>query len=65
MPLPPETSFESLASALTGEEKEMFVSLMDCFLYWLPEERGDAMHMFFHPFTGNRKPNEESKESGA
>ncbi|KAI3339393.1 kinase-like protein [Ustulina deusta] len=60
-----KTSIESLASVLTGEEKEMFVSLMDCFLYWLPEERGDAMHMFFHPFIGNKRPNEEPKESGA
>ncbi|KAI0904055.1 kinase-like protein [Ustulina deusta] len=65
VPLPPKTSFESLASVLTGEEKEMFVSLMDYFLYWLPEERGDAMHMFFHPFIGNKRPNEEPKESGA
>ncbi|KAI0859843.1 kinase-like protein [Xylaria cubensis] len=63
VPLPPETSFESLASALTGEEKEMFVSLMDCFLYWLPEERGDAMQMFFHPFIGNKRPNQEPEES--
>ncbi|KAJ2987997.1 hypothetical protein NUW58_g4209 [Xylaria curta] len=65
VPLPPETSFESLASALTGEEKEMFVSLMDCLLYWLPEERGDAMHMFFHPFIGNNRSSEEPKESWA
>ncbi|KAI0182252.1 kinase-like protein [Xylaria flabelliformis] len=65
VPLPPENSFESLASALTGEEKEMFVSLMDCFLYWLPEERGDAMQMFFHPFIGNKRPNQESEESRA
>ncbi|KAI1132552.1 kinase-like protein [Nemania abortiva] len=65
VPLPPKTSFESLASALTGEEKEMFVSLMDCCVYWLPEERGNAMQMLFHPFIGNKRRNEESEETEA
>ncbi|TRX96862.1 hypothetical protein FHL15_002168 [Xylaria flabelliformis] len=62
VPLLPETSFESLAGALTGEEKEMSVSWMDYFLYWLPEERGDATQIIFHPFIGNNRPKEEPEE---
>ncbi|KAI0115653.1 kinase-like protein [Nemania sp. FL0031] len=65
VPLPPTTSFDSLASALNGEEKELFVNLMDCLVYWLPEERADAMHMFFHPFIGNKRPDDEPKENTA
>ncbi|KAI1421743.1 kinase-like protein [Xylaria sp. FL1777] len=64
VPLPETASFESRASSLTGEEKELFVSLMDCLVYWLPEERGNAMQMFFHPFIGNKKASEQHKGSG-
>ncbi|KAI1109520.1 kinase-like protein [Nemania sp. NC0429] len=61
VPLPPRRSFESLVGALTEEEKEMFISLMECCLYWLPEERGNAMQLFFHPFTGCKRPSQEAK----
>ncbi|KAI1178987.1 kinase-like protein [Nemania sp. FL0916] len=65
VPLPLKTSFESLASALTGEEKEMFVSFMEYLIRWLPEERETALQMFFHPFTGNKRRNQEPTENGA
>ncbi|KAI0199964.1 kinase-like protein [Astrocystis sublimbata] len=65
VPLPPATSFDALAGAMTGEEKETFVSWMDCCMCWLPEERGTAMQMYFHPFTGNKKPDPVTDESEA
>ncbi|KAI0468192.1 hypothetical protein F4859DRAFT_491850 [Xylaria cf. heliscus] len=65
VPLPPKTSFASLANALTGYEKDMFVSLMDFLVDWLPEGRVDAMHMFYHPFIGNKRPNKKAGEGEA
>ncbi|KAI1152730.1 kinase-like protein [Nemania diffusa] len=64
VPLPPKTSFDSLAGGLTGVDKEMFVNLMDCLLEWVPEYRGDAIHIFFHPFIRDLTSGEDANESG-
>ncbi|KAK1768719.1 kinase-like protein [Phialemonium atrogriseum] len=50
VPLPPKKEFESLVKALEGEDKENFISLVECFLNWLPEERLPALQAYFHPW---------------
>ncbi|KAI0970831.1 kinase-like protein [Xylaria arbuscula] len=63
VPLPSNWTLESLARAVPGEEKDLFIDFLRAFLWWLPEERYDAMHSFFHPWLGNENPNLEVEEN--
>lgn len=47
---------QSLASALTGHDKEMFLSYLECVLDWLPEERLKILQVYFHPWLGQKRP---------
>ncbi|KAF5122523.1 Dual specificity protein kinase CLK4 [Metarhizium anisopliae] len=38
VPLPPKKDFESLISDFIGVDKENFVSFMECFIAWLPND---------------------------
>lgn len=55
VPLPPEKKFESLASTLAGEDKDMFLNFIQCFLSWLPEERLTALQAYFHPWLKGKR----------
>ncbi|KAI1347028.1 kinase-like protein [Xylaria sp. FL0043] len=65
VPLPSDRTLESLAKVLTGEEKDLFIDFIRFFLWWLPEERVDALHSYFHPWLGNKNPNSETEENAA
>ncbi|OAA68212.1 protein kinase-like protein [Niveomyces insectorum RCEF 264] len=56
VPLPPQRKLESLVTALEGEDKAKFVDFLECFLWWLPEERPDALQAYFHPWLRDTKP---------
>ncbi|TGJ77120.1 hypothetical protein E0Z10_g10760 [Xylaria hypoxylon] len=65
VPLPSNRTFESLAGALTEEERDLFLDFVQCFLWWVPEERLDVMHAYFHPWLGNKQPDSETEEDEA
>ncbi|KAF4438882.1 hypothetical protein F53441_12703 [Fusarium austroafricanum] len=49
-PLPPEKKLEFLASTLSGEDKDMFLSFLECVLTWIPEDRLTSLEAYFHPW---------------
>lgn len=55
VPLSPKTELESLINALAGEDKEMFLNFVQCFLSWLPEERLATLQGYFHPWLRGKK----------
>ncbi|KAH7306037.1 kinase-like protein [Stachybotrys elegans] len=55
VPLPPKTSFESLVTTLTGEEKELFIDLIQRLLSWDPQERLSALVVYFHVWLRGRE----------
>ncbi|GAW24058.1 hypothetical protein ANO14919_136370 [Xylariales sp. No.14919] len=63
VPLPSDKTLESLASALAGEEKSLFLDFMRCLLRWVPEERPDCTDAYFHPWLGNKHPDLEPEEN--
>ncbi|KAI0427791.1 kinase-like protein [Xylaria sp. FL1042] len=63
--LPSNRTLESLSRVLTGEEKDLFIDFIRFFLWWLPEERVDAMHSYFHPWLGNKNPNLKAGDNAA
>ncbi|CAK7226331.1 hypothetical protein SBRCBS47491_006193 [Sporothrix bragantina] len=50
VPLPPKTSLADLVTTLQGEQKALFVDLLECLLTWLPEGRLTADQTYFHPW---------------
>lgn len=50
VPLPVKRTFESLAATLEGDDKEMFLSFIQCYVRWLPEERLKPIEGYMHPF---------------
>ncbi|KAM3523178.1 hypothetical protein NHJ13051_005225 [Beauveria bassiana] len=50
VPLPTERTFESLATALKGDDRDTFINFVECFLWWAPEERFTALQGYMHPF---------------
>ncbi|KPM34438.1 hypothetical protein AK830_g12138 [Neonectria ditissima] len=50
VPLPHEKKLESLASILSGEDKDMFLNFLQCVLTWLPEDRLTTLEAYFHPW---------------
>lgn len=59
VPVPTERSFESLATALDGEDKELFLNFVQCFLWWVPEERFNSLQGYMHPWLrGGKLPAE-------
>ncbi len=48
--MPPKKEFKSLVKALEGEDMENFISFIEGFLNWLPEERLPALQAYFHPW---------------
>lgn len=45
--LPPKKDFESLKSDFIGVDKENFVSFMECFIAWLPNDRLTCLQAIF------------------
>ncbi|OAR01715.1 hypothetical protein LLEC1_03256 [Akanthomyces lecanii] len=50
VPLPTERTFDALASALVGDDKDLFLNFVQCFMWWVPEERFTALQGYMHPF---------------
>ncbi|EXU96711.1 serine/threonine protein kinase domain protein [Metarhizium robertsii] len=55
VPLPPKKDFESLISDFIGVDKENFVSFMECFIAWLPNDRLTCLQGHFHPWLKTEK----------
>ncbi|TWU72709.1 hypothetical protein ED733_004179 [Metarhizium rileyi] len=55
VPLPPKKDFESLATEITGVDKEGFVSFMECFIAWLPSDRLTCLQGHFHPWLKTKR----------
>ncbi|KAJ3579248.1 hypothetical protein NPX13_g1323 [Xylaria arbuscula] len=64
VPLPLDLSFEKVATALSGEEQELFFNFVEMGLWWVPEERLDALHMYFHPWLENKRADETGEGNG-
>lgn len=50
VPLPAGRTYESVAQALTGDERDQFVSFVQRLLDWLPEERLTTGQLYNHPW---------------
>lgn len=55
VPLPTERTFESLAEALQGEERDLFLNFIQCFLSWVPEDRLTTVQGYMHPWLRGGK----------
>lgn len=55
VPLPPKKGFESLISGFIGVDKDNFVSFMECFIAWLPNDRLTCLQGHFHPWLKTEK----------
>ncbi|KAJ3474635.1 hypothetical protein NLG97_g9754 [Lecanicillium saksenae] len=49
-PLPVDRTFESLASTLEGKERDIFLNFIQCFVWWVPEERLTELQGYMNPF---------------
>ncbi|TVY15297.1 Serine/threonine-protein kinase SRPK [Lachnellula arida] len=50
VPLPTEKTLQCLAKSLEGDDKDNFLSFVQCLLCWLPEERLTAGQAYYHPW---------------
>ncbi|RMD40678.1 hypothetical protein DV735_g4420, partial [Chaetothyriales sp. CBS 134920] len=55
VPLPNEKKLESVASTLSGEDKDAFVHFLQCVLTWLPEDRATCLEAYLHPWLRGEK----------
>ncbi|EFY93180.1 protein kinase-like protein [Metarhizium acridum CQMa 102] len=53
--LPTERTLESLATALEGEEKDLFLNFIQCLLWWVPEQRFTPLQGYMHPWLRGGK----------
>jgi serine/threonine-protein kinase SRPK3 len=54
VPLPTNNTFESLSTTAAGDDRDQFLSFIQCLLAWLPEDRLTAGQAYYHPWLRER-----------
>jgi hypothetical protein len=55
VPLLTERTFDALSKTLEGEDKELFLNFVQCFLWGVPDERLSMFQGFMHPWLRGGK----------